>query len=271
MSMNLEAIAKNIRPTFQTVRSDLKDYLNQCKSPSHKSLSSEERLHLKAIKEDGYVVINNYWSREKALSLKIQLEDHLKVGKNVDFENGAYIRFRDNTGTDDGVRRIYHVDRIISELAGFKKDPFISKIAKAYYGFPFFSGSLVFQHNLKSTINTRYHHIDWFGKQFKPFLYLEDVDEGNGPFTYIRGTHNAYLLRYKKQIFGNGKTESPTSFYEKDVKSVIHNEVQLCGKAGTLILADVRGLHRGSPQLERSRSILVNYMYPKEGDIYLDK
>ena len=41
--------------------------------------------------------------------------------------------------------------------------------------------------------------------------------------------------------------------------------------AGTLILADVRGFHRGSPQLERSRSALVNYMYREEGDRFLDR
>jgi hypothetical protein len=269
MSISFARIRANVPATLHCVRQDIGDFMNK-KRRKAPDLSREERRWLHELEVQGYCVINGFWSMEKAGDMKIKLEAYLREGRNMDFECGAYMRFRDNTGTDDGVRRIYHVDKLVPELSEFRFNALISRISEAYYGFPFHSGSLVFQHNLQSTANTRFHHIDWFGKQFKPFLYLDDVDEGNGPFTYIKRSHRSHILRLKKQLLGN-ETGSSTSFDEHDVASVIHNEVKICGKAGTLILADVRGLHRGSPQSERSRSILVNYMYPNPGEVFMDK
>ena len=37
------------------------------------------------------------------------------------------------------------------------------------------------------------------------------------------------------------------------------------------ILADVRGFHRGSPQLDGSRSVLVNYIFREPGDRLIGK
>jgi hypothetical protein len=45
----------------------------------------------------------------------------------------------------------------------------------------------------------------------------------------------------------------------------------LTGAAGTLILADVRGFHRGTPQLDRSRSVIVNYMYDSPDEVWPDR
>lgn len=267
--MILQKVIKNARPTWGIMRQDLSDYLKYSKV-SHDGLTDRESKCLDQIDRDGYVIVPGFWPRDKALGMKEKLESFLEIGQNKDFDSGAYLRIWDNRPEDAGIRRIYHVDKLVPELAQFRNEPFVHKIAKAYYGFEIYSGGLVFQHNLKTAHNTRFHHVDWFGKQFKPFLYLDDVDDTNGPFTYIKGTHRANFMRYRKQLFGN-KTGSPTSFYESDVRRVIDREVKLCGEAGTLILADVRGLHRGFPQVSRSRSILVNYMYPNPGEISLDK
>jgi len=107
-------------------------------------------------------------------------------------------------------------------------------------------------------------------KEFKAFLYLDDVDAGNGPFTYIRGSHRAFLTRLKKQLVGN-RTGSPYSFSERHLRRLLNREVQVCGGAGTLVLADVRGIHRGSPQINRSRSVLVNYMMRSQHDVFLGR
>ena len=168
------------------------------------------------------------------------------------------------------MRRLYHVEKEVPELAAFRNDPFCFKIVNAYYGFPFHSGLLMYQHNTRSNENTRYYHVDVYQKEFKAFLYLDDVDPGNGPFTYLRGTHKSHFRRVKQQILWNGEG-SPTSFSNKALGPLLEREVQIVGPAGTLILADVRGFHRGSPQVDRSRSALVNYMYRHEGDLFLDR
>jgi len=267
--MVLPRIVTNLRSVRNSIREDLSDYFHLRSLKPNSNLTDQEKSCVVALRKDGYCIVKDFWPRDRALKMKDTLEAHLKIGKNHDFESGAYMRFRD-MGDDAGVRRIYHVDKLVEELKDFRYDPFISRIAAEYYGFPFHSGSLVYQHNLQTTFQTRYYHVDWFGKQFKPFLYLDDVDIGNGPFTYLRGTHRSHFIRLKKQLLGN-KEGSSSSFSEEDVSSVLDQQVQLCGSAGTLILADVRGLHRGSPQIDRSRSILVNYMYRTEGEIFLEK
>ncbi len=239
-------------------------------NPVKVKLTNKQEEYLNRLRRDGYVVIPNYWTPQKSLSFKKKLESYLKYKKNKIFDTGAYIRFWDDRKHDQGVRRLYHIDREIPELAKFRFDPFISKIVNKYYQFPFYSGALVYQHNTKTNIETREYHVDTFEPEFKAFLYLEKVTIGNGPFTYLRGSHRARLLRFRKQISGNKKGSS-TSFYENDVKSILKNEVMIEGNPGTLILADVRGIHRGSPQKNGSRSVIVNYMYARAGDRELDK
>ncbi len=190
-------------------------------------------------------------------------------GGRREFPTGAYLRSWDDRECDQGVRRIYHVDRLIERLSTFRHDPLTHRIAAAYYGFDVHSGVLVYQHNLATNCDTRYYHVDIFDKEFKAFLYLDDVNDQNGPFTYLRGSHRAHFTRLRRQMQDRAAMKS-TSFHEGDVRSLLKDEVKVCGPAGTLILADVRGLHRGSPQLSGARSVLVNYLYRHAGDVGID-
>jgi hypothetical protein len=250
---------------------DLVDRLRTWRRPIQEPSNPRETETLACLRRDGFVVVPSYWPRARALHLRDALEELLQAHtSSIDFPCGAYLRIWDNRAYDEGVRRIYHVERLLPELQAFRHDDFCSRLASAYYRVPIHSGLLMFQHNTRSNANTRYHHVDAFSKEFKAFLYLDDVDAGNGPFTYIRGSHRSHLTRLKKQLVGN-QIGSPTSFSERDVRRMLNREVQVCGEAGTLILADVRGIHRGSPQIGRSRSALVNYMTRSKHDLYLDR
>ncbi len=197
--------------------------------------------------------------------------DSQQLSLHTDFDEGAWLRFWDTRAYDQGVRRLYHVDKVVPELRETRFDPWVLDIAHAYYGKPFHSNVLVFQHNTQTNENTRYYHVDAFLREFKSFVYLDDVDDGNGPFAYLPGTHRKHFTRLKKQVLGNDEGESPTSFYPEDLGDLLESEVQVTGPAGTMILSDVRGLHRGTPQAERSRSVLVNYILKHAGDAELDR
>jgi hypothetical protein len=269
--MNLQTIADNVKSTSRILRNDLNDRIAARRSPLPITLSAEQERVLADLRRDGYAVVENYWNRDDALMLRDRLEAYLEDGQDRDFDEGAWLRFWDARPHDQGVRRIYHVEKLVPELAALRFDPFILGIASAYYGVPFHSGVLVFQHNTQTNEHTRFYHVDAFVREFKSFVYLDDVDEGNGPFAYLRGTQRNHLVRLRKQVIGNDEGQSPTSFSEADVKSLMDREDRIVGPAGTLILADVRGLHRGTPQADRSRSVLVNYIVRHEGDLVLDK
>lgn len=269
--MTLRSVVQNMPFAMRIIREDVDGYARSLIRPLNLTLTRDEQKCVADLQKDGFAVVQGYWSRGKAFQLRDRLEAFLTEERDRDFDNGAYLRFWDKRDYDEGVRRIYHVERLMPELKDFRNDPSLLRIFTQACGRPHYSGVLVFQHNTRSNANTRYYHVDWFARQFKAFVYLDDVDEGNGPFTYLRGTHRSWFLRLKKQLLGNAEG-SPTSFSESDLKPVLAREVQVCGPAGTLILADVRGFHRGAPQVDRSRSVLVNYIdLQSPGDVYLDK
>jgi hypothetical protein len=88
----------------------------------------------------------------------------------------------------------------------------------------------------------------------KTFLYIRDVDETNGPFCYIPGTHNVGPFGQKI-----GRLN-----YPKD--GVIERKFPLekrricIGKAGTLIFCNTTGFHKGGHPTAGAR-FLLNSVY----------
>jgi len=231
-------------------------------------LDPEQRQILDQLNRHGVVAVEGYWPRERALALRDALADYAALGEDRDFDGGAYLRcwnhdrpkLPEMPQEDLGITRLYHLDKLLPELAEFRFEPFVLNLASAYYRVPMYSGMLQFQYNRADTNETRYYHVDAFHKEFKAFLYLDDVEVYNGPFMYLKGSHRAGFVRWKKQLLGNSRG-ALTSFYPCDLKGLLDREQSIVGPAGTLILADVRGLHRGGPQQAASRSVLVNYIY----------
>ncbi len=91
----------------------------------------------------------------------------------------------------------------------------------------------------------------------KAFIYLVDVDEECGPFTYIPGTHpfgaeagSSQRLEKKKRIAD-----------DRMMKAFPRESWRVCtGGPNTMILADTLGYHRGGKPT-RGRRILITFTY----------
>lgn len=94
----------------------------------------------------------------------------------------------------------------------------------------------------------------------KVFLYLDDVDEGAGPFTYAPGTHKKGKYRsIEPEFFLEGgvrrsKDEQMNVVFPKE------NWLKGVGKKGTLIFADTRGFHKGGEARTKDR-LMYTCMY----------
>lgn len=250
---NIKLCVKNeLSYAYYDVRSKLSGNLDD--------LDDTEKDAVQQIKQNSAFVIENYWSREKALRIRDQLAEY--HDKKEQYVLG-------DAKVDEWVR-IYHVERLIPELKEFRFDPLILKIAKAYNGFSSYSGALVYQHDTTNAHEKSYYHVDTFLRQFKSMMYLDDVDVGNGPFSFIPGSHRKRNFFIKKQIKGNDKYKN-TVFDDNEVSSMVGEEKQICAPAGSLLMMDVGAIHRGAPQEERSRSVLMNYIVPTQSDLYLHK
>lgn len=111
--------------------------------------------------------------------------------------------------------------------------------------------------NEAATSSQLWHHDPEDLKLIKVFIYLDDVREENGPFTYIPGTHpfGVNVATAKK----HKKTERLPDDQISDVFPPTMWRV-CTGPAGTMILADTLGYHRGGKPSAGTR-LLVTFTY----------
>ena len=87
----------------------------------------------------------------------------------------------------------------------------------------------------------------------KVFLYLSDVDDGAGPFTYAAGSHPKAKLR-REPAFTSDADGARRSDDGQMAEVVPPGRwVKGTGPRGTLIFADTRGYHKGGLARERDR------------------
>jgi hypothetical protein len=86
----------------------------------------------------------------------------------------------------------------------------------------------------------------------KMFVYLSDVDEGCGPFTYAAGSHPKGTMRREPDFFLEENVRRST---DAQMTAAIPEShwVRCTGAWGTIVFADTRGYHKGGEARERER------------------
>ena len=106
-------------------------------------------------------------------------------------------------------------------------------------------------------------HIDRNSPRLlKVFIYLHDVDEGGGPFCYVRGSHrNQFRGAYRHRRWQ--EDEIIQAYGESAI-------VNLTANAGDVVLADTSGFHRGTKPVTHDRSMItISYVvHPEFGGRY---
>ena len=109
----------------------------------------------------------------------------------------------------------------------------------------------------------QYYHRDLADFRFcKLFLYLTDVDMDSGPHAFVPGTHDPVRMAALAASWQGGPQAFRDWFFRSlrktDAETHAHlgiDPVLLDGPAGTLFLADTRGIHKG--MVPRTRNRLV--------------
>lgn len=120
-------------------------------------------------------------------------------------------------------------------------------------------------------------HIDSAAPRFKVFLYLSDVGDDDGPFEFLRGSHQGnWRARYVEEVrHALEQNATDEGLEELDYSGCLRTEAELTqammlhelsrvtGSCGTCILFDTRGFHRASPMRSGSRIMLsMDWMGP---------
>lgn len=112
-------------------------------------------------------------------------------------------------------------------------------------------------------------HRDPGNKKFvKVFIYINDVDEGAGPFIYLKKSQPGGKW-YKIFPQLNPYSEKSGRISDEDIRSHSNEEdiVHCIGKAGTVVFADTVGFHKGSYSVTDSRfASIITYISENASD-----
>ncbi|MBX2926535.1 MAG: phytanoyl-CoA dioxygenase family protein [Saprospiraceae bacterium] len=220
------------------------------------TLSADEKEVIDEVKQIGFAIISDYYSKERCNQM-IKEIDYL-------FDTYPKYTWKDDFDADC---RIYGADRLSSLIKEYHADAHLNKMANAFNQTPTTNFHTLIgritaaPHNLGS--GQGWHRDTAKPYQFKSILYLTDVNEENGPFEYLTGTNN-YSSLYKCIWSANMKSNQ-SRFTHEEVNRLLelskYQKRTFTARAGTLILVNTFGIHRGSPIKEGIRYALTNYYF----------
>lgn len=151
----------------------------------------------------------------------------------------------------------------ISQLSEYYINKFMTT-AKAYFGSDKVRCELTMyqkswpKDNIDDLPGGEFHEDD-NKRNLKFFIYLTDVNNDNGPFSYVPKTHGLrkrekYIRWILWEIFHSRKY---LYSYKLDQRQCELDEVKVTGAAGTVFCADTTGYHRASAPLNGERQVFV--------------
>lgn len=223
------------------------------------NLDSEQVNIINELKEKGVVVIPEYYSHSQCDAIQAAIDEMIK-DPNV---NVKYDELKSDA-------RVFASHRYSNEIMKFHEDSYLKSIGEAYTGC-----ELINSHTLGARLEAKknnlgsgggWHRDSVYKIQYKSIAYLTDVEEENGPFEFILGSHNKSSVT--KSIKENNFEAHHNRFTESEVEDFLQSNPDFknkiyTAKKGSVILVDTSGVHRGMPINQGKRYALTNYYFPK--------
>jgi hypothetical protein len=208
------------------------------------------------IAEQGVVAVPGYWSAERCAEAR-QAFDRVLT------DNPASIQAYSG-GSDE---RLYGMESADPRFADFHHDPFLKGFGELDGGLELYNFATLGGRITASQGNTGSGdgwHRDAHGYQFKAILYLSDTAPENGPFQYLIGSHKRWRVAFDTAL--GDLPEAPQTRYDNASIDKIAQRLGLTlqsfpAPAGTLLLVNTAGIHRGMPLTSARRYALTNYYY----------
>ena len=206
------------------------------------------------VKKNGYVVISNFFNKEQCQKCIDDIDDMFK-------NNKEFVQKQEDL-------RIFGAEELSDNIKTFFDPSLLNNLAETYNGVPTWCAFTLAGRIETLGKDAQYGsggpwHRDSYFRQFKSMIYLNDVDENNGPFQLIHQSHET--KDHDRKIAELEHMQS--SFLQEKVDKIIKNNSNrlktLTGKAGTLVLVDTSIIHRGIPVKNGIRYALTNYFFEK--------
>ncbi|MBC7448312.1 MAG: phytanoyl-CoA dioxygenase family protein, partial [Hymenobacteraceae bacterium] len=167
----------------------------------------------------------------------------------------------------------YGAERVSELIRGYHADPRLTALAEAFHQAPtlnlFTLANRVRPEPGGLGSGGGWHRDSVHQRQLKTLLYLTDVQDGTGAYQYVAGSHRpADLLRlaHTGQVAFNQNRLAEVeinAIVAAGTGSAAYHLHTVTAPAGTLVITDTRGLHRGQPLTHGIRYALTNYFFAR--------
>jgi hypothetical protein len=110
----------------------------------------------------------------------------------------------------------------------------------------------------RRSASQRWHRDPEDARIIKAFLYLADINPENGPLEYVRCSRRGEESAYGRKWRRPSQSYPPDAEFERVVRP--EDRLSCPGPAGTLVLVDTTGLHRGG-YLREGRRLFATWTY----------
>lgn len=212
------------------------------------------RAWLEEVRREGFAVVPEFYDRTTCRACVAEIDRVLA-------EYPEYVHRR----SDD---RIYGMEAASALLARFGDDPALLAVAAGVFGEPAvnaFTLGARLRYSPGNAGSGEGWHRDSFVVQFKAILYLTDVESDMGPFQFVLRSSKFRTIASDIVHARLGFSQNRVS--EPQIERLVSREPErlrtFTAPAGTLILVDTSGLHRGKPIARGTRYALTNYYFTR--------
>jgi hypothetical protein len=211
---------------------------------------------LRRMAEDGIADIPQYWSSSKCAAARAAFDRVLR-----DYPGSIQVS---SNGSD---RRLYGMESADPLFVDFHADPLLRGVGELQGGVELYNFATLGGYIQAAPGNTGSGdgwHRDAHGFQFKAILYLSDTRLENGPFQYLIGSHRRWRV-VTDTTFGNLPETPQVRYTSAEIDGLVARRGlearSFPAAAGTLLLVNTAGIHRGMPLAAGKRYALTNYYY----------
>lgn len=222
-----------------------------------KFIKPKKEMIFLLLKEYGICILENYFENEIIENLENEYDNIFN-----DYKSKIDILDKEDCSKDE---RIFHCEKYSEYIKkNFSNNELFDSIAQIYTHKNFNKKTLInkLEYNSNEIRNSGAgYHRDNHDCQFKTIMYLTDVNEKNGCFTFITNSSKKHIGYPKPRT-----QDYNTRYYDETIEELLEKnekckKYEICGKKGTIILVDTTYIHRGKIIEEGIRKAITQYYF----------
>lgn len=212
----------------------------------------------KQLSKDGIIKIPNFIDTDLADSIREQIETLAEQNpRSTQLPNGTNFNYRNQDNpekSDHGMLDIAYVQNSIPDIAQIDQSDLIQVLKNI-------SGQEIIPLKVNAYLNrgiknTRMYHVDNTQPViYKAFIYLSDVPNTDfGPYSFVKKSHRFSFLIYLNLLLNMFSSKLNSTDMPRYNKGQVMHAI---GKKGDLIMSNQNGIHRGIPQKEGNKRVVL--------------